>query len=296
MPATPAYPTVLTHDAWKKEKGTFDRVFGKPTGIGAALDKAKEAFAKIDWTRFDASKLAQAKSAAEVDKKYADAKAHLLAAWAPFAKALDEVVKAADPVKAAVKGHGDYVDKISKEAGTFKGLVHDRCKFLEDAKVEFDAKAKQAQARAQEAYDKAKAAVTAALATCRREQTKVDDLLKKAASEAPKTRDEITKWEKTRKEKGSNKLAVQECDAKLAKLKAVFAGPVGAYNTFRTTHVGAFKTALAGHPKAAVAELAKSGDRLDVFTKSDAVAKTLEQAQEKFKSLTALLTEIEGKL
>lgn len=51
MPA-PQLPTILTESDWSRNKGTIAKIAGE-TGIGAALQKVKQAFDAVKWERFD---------------------------------------------------------------------------------------------------------------------------------------------------------------------------------------------------------------------------------------------------
>lgn len=52
--AIPQIPTILTKADWDKEKGVLAKAMVGETGVGAAMDKVKAAYAAVDWKKFNA--------------------------------------------------------------------------------------------------------------------------------------------------------------------------------------------------------------------------------------------------
>jgi hypothetical protein len=52
--AIPTIPTILTKADWDKAKGVIAKVGVGETGVGAAMDKVKAAYAAVDWKKFNA--------------------------------------------------------------------------------------------------------------------------------------------------------------------------------------------------------------------------------------------------
>lgn len=113
------YPKILTNADWQKAKGKIGKL--TKTGLGDALDKAEAAFKKIDKTVLDPS-TNPSKSMEELKEKVDAAKKHYAAAVVPFAKELDNVVKAAKDAEGKLKkaiGGGDAAKAaaaVAKEA------------------------------------------------------------------------------------------------------------------------------------------------------------------------------------
>lgn len=71
----PVYPVHLTNADWQKKKGVLAKVFKGETGIGAAMDKARAAYSKLDLMKI--SPKPTYKSEDELKKAIADSKAEL---------------------------------------------------------------------------------------------------------------------------------------------------------------------------------------------------------------------------
>ncbi|MCV2867515.1 hypothetical protein OEW28_02610 [Defluviimonas sp. WL0002] len=86
------YPKALTNADWQKAKGKIGKL--TKTGLGDALTKAEAAFKKIDKSVLDPSSN-PLKTMDELQDAVDRAKKHYAATVVPFAKELDNVIKAA---------------------------------------------------------------------------------------------------------------------------------------------------------------------------------------------------------
>lgn len=113
------HPKILTNSDWQKKKGLIGKA--KKTGVGALLDAAEAAHAKIDWAAID-PRTANPANGAALKKAIADAKGIYGKVIPPYEKALTAVANQVDKASNDVKklpGSGSIIkalDAIKKAA------------------------------------------------------------------------------------------------------------------------------------------------------------------------------------
>jgi hypothetical protein len=131
------YPAILTKAEWDKQKGILAKAKGE-TGVGAACEKAHEAYKAIDWTEFNIAGVLKAESAIAIRDHVNAAKLVYKESVMPTSSALmtlsSTAAKAAGTLNAnaLTKAAGAVALLMSSKAKEFAQLLVSHCELLQN--------------------------------------------------------------------------------------------------------------------------------------------------------------------